>query len=866
MSKRFDAETLQKMLGMVSSDEERQLIIEADDPVIWAETYLNDPDTGKEKFKTKEMFKGILRDGRRDRAVRSGRQIGKCESTNTRIQLANGSCPTAGELYNNIGEGGKFTIISPDTNHFKNRKSEAIIRDNGIKSVCRITTISNYVTENTTNHPYFILRDNLPDWIEGKYVKVGDKIAICNNLLICSVPTRFSLLNPIEATEIGESIHEKLSEGIKLDDILLPIFLSSNLSIAAFIGAYWDIHGKILPAALRRYPYIHIITNTDIANSIRTLLLRLGIQSIIRNNTCTTEKKIIIVPNSLYQFSNLILSNYPGRSRILSKIKNGKYKNIPVDGDIPDIDWDIVSEVKHVGNVQTYAITVPILHTLLTDNIISHNTVHMTVDIMHTAAVNSENIILVFITEKKVMNRILEIMQKLLLNSSLKNSFRMDKSARKHSKGIAPDFDYEINVSNGSSIRFFFMSQKPDKARGQTGNHIYLDEAEYLPDKAFPVITGILKANPNIGIWASSTPLPTKIDTWFYEFSTKCALVEYEDGSEYHIPTSLEKNWPEIEKRLREVIFDDITWSTEVMAEWADIRDAVYKKENVTSSLERSFVDNIYLTYDNIYQMNQYMSANKYIGVDWNNPRNGVRIVELADMFGSVWITRNETISYNNYTQTKAVERIMELFRYNNYKIMSVDAGYGETQCELIMQKLIAMQKDPSELLNIVDSAVKDTHVIDYTSPDTGARRRQVIKIRTKTRIIGLLGIYMESILAIPREEQVKGGIVGEISNFRRKGTVRDGGFVYTENVHSLTALHYCIHGREKYITSNLSSVPVPNIIISTELNSILSRKDTNSGHGSKHITINRSNNLSRVSSLNKGRTSGLNGTRRRIL
>jgi hypothetical protein len=197
MSKRFDAETLQKMLGMVSSDEERQLIIEADDPVIWAETYLNDPDTGKEKFKTKEMFKGILRDGRRDRAVRSGRQIGKCESTNTRIQLANGSCPTAGELYNNIGEGGKFTIISPDTNHFKNRKSEAIIRDNGIKSVCRITTISNYTTENTTNHPYFILSDNLPDWIEGKYVKVGDKIAICNNLLICSVPTRFSLLNHV---------------------------------------------------------------------------------------------------------------------------------------------------------------------------------------------------------------------------------------------------------------------------------------------------------------------------------------------------------------------------------------------------------------------------------------------------------------------------------------------------------------------------------------------------------------------------------------------------------------------------------------------------------------------------------------------
>jgi hypothetical protein len=107
---------------------------------------------------------------------------------------------------------------------------------------------------------------------------------------------------------------------------------------------------------------------------------------------------------------------------------------------------------------------------------------------------------------------------------------------------------------------------------------------------------------------------------------------------------------------------------------------------------------------------------------------------------------------------------------------------------------------------------------------------------------------------------------VGEISNFRRKATVRDGGFIYTENVHSLTALHYCIHGREKYITSNLSSAPVPNVIISAELNSILSRKDTNSGYDSKHITINRSNNLSRVSSLNKGRTSGLNGTGRRIL
>jgi hypothetical protein len=132
------------------------------------------------------------------------------------------------------------------------------------------------------------------------------------------------------------------------------------------------------------------------------------------------------------------------------------------------------------------------------------------------------------------------------------------------------------------------------------------------------------------------------------------------------------------------------------------------------------------------------------------------------------------------------------------YKTLSVDAGYGETQIELLTKGFSARGIDPSKVLNIVDSTKKETVEINYTSPG-GGRRKEVISVRTKTKIVGLVGKYLETVLAIPREEDnYREGLVKEMRNFKRKESLREGGFEYSDKTHSLSALQICLHGYDK--------------------------------------------------------------------
>jgi len=423
-------------------------------------------------------------------------------------------------------------------------------------------------------------------------------------------------------------------------------------------------------------------------------------------------------------------------------------------------------------------------------------TVHLCVDILHASGTMQRQVILIFIPSKKHMNRMLEIISNLLRNSELKNSYRIGKKL-KVKDSLEPEYDYEIKCSTGSVIRFFFMDQKPDKARGQAAERIYIDEAEYLPEKAWPVINGIIKGDPNIPIWASSTPSGLE-DTWFRNFCDRCSDPKNMNGAEYHLPSNLEKNWPEIEARLRDLIFDEVTWKLEVLAEWAEARGAVYKKEVIDRAIERASIGGAYPTKEELRSTLEYERSFKFLGVDWNNPQNGVRIVELALMYGKLWLTRHDTISYAQYTQLSSVDHLLDLELKWAYKTLSVDAGYGETQIELMTKGLSARGVDPGKVLNIVDSARKETVEITYTSP-AGGRRKEVISVRTKTKIVGLVGKYLETVLVIPKEEDsYREGIVKEMRNFKRKESLREGGFEYSDKTHSLSALQICLHGYDK--------------------------------------------------------------------
>ena len=987
MGKRFTKDSLDRILSIITDEEERRVLLESDDPVLWAENHFYDPDGGEVPFKAKEMFYEFLRTGNKDRAGRIGRQAGKCESKDTHIQLADGSWPTASELFNQFGEDGSFKIISTDQRTYKHNITTAVIKDNGYKKLVQIDTTSGFCTKNTSNHPYLIWKDMspFPEWIDGSKVEPGDRIAVTRSLEIVNVRDKFSSIkdkdsaallgylvgdggtsqhtikftsentelidkvNEILRTLNTEMVLEKLQYSkydysfksaidspykkgnasktwitdftrkhnlsgklSKEKEVPIDIFTSSNEIISSFIGAYWDTDGWICNLKSGKKTQIGVGSSSyKLICGVRTLLLRLGIQSrikykpvkyngsrnpnwqltitdfrdisrfakivpiihvkkkealinIIEKNTRST---VDTIPSGVWLYVDnlcsklkISLSKASPSTRIRKEYSSNRTKfskQISYFNDSflnaiseSDIFWDEVKSVTSLPKEQTYAIYVPETNNLITDNFITHNTVHTTLDIMHTAAFSNNAIINVFLPEKKNMNRMLEIMANLLGRSDLKTAFRMGAGDMKGgAKGdVKPSYDYEIQVASGSCIRFFFMSHKPDKARGQRATHMYIDEADYLPEKAFDVINGIVKGNLGIRVTAISTPSGME-DSWFRNFCNACS----KNGTEFHISTKQEKNWLEIEKRLRELIFDDVTWNLEVLAEWADAKGAVYKKDLIDNAINRSFIGNTRVTKEEIYETSEYKEGDKFLGVDWNVPQNGVRLVEITKMYDQYWVTRNHKIAYDEFTQTKSVEEILKLHDQFGYKYISVDLGYGEVQIELLLKALAERGDQQIKVLNIVDSQKKEEMIIDTETP-AGGRKRTIINVRTKTKIVGLVSKFIESSMVFFQEDDaVKDGIVKEVRNFRRKGTAMDGGFLYSENTHSLSALQIAVHGLDKWVRyGNLANRIVTEVKATASLNDTLKRgrQNMNSIQSSpfyiKRSTTGRTGGLSR--------------------
>jgi hypothetical protein len=185
----------------------------------------------------------------------------------------------------------------------------------------------------------------------------------------------------------------------------------------------------------------------------------------------------------------------------LALIKEPEQRNIILEADDPVLWSENVFFDPDLGETpfKVKPMVAPVLRSSKKNRALrvgrqSGKTVHLCVDLCHTAAMFENRVILVFLPEKKQMNRILEVMANLLKNSPVKSSFVMGrKDKRRKKENVESDYDYEIKVSSGSVIRFFFMKNNPDKARGQRGTNIYIDEAEYLPQKAYDVILGVIK-------------------------------------------------------------------------------------------------------------------------------------------------------------------------------------------------------------------------------------------------------------------------------------------------------------------------------------------------------------------------------------
>lgn len=258
---------------------------------------------------------------------------------------------------------------------------------------------------------------------------------------------------------------------------------------------------------------------------------------------------------------------------------------------------------------------------------------------------------------------------------------------------------YTLILRNGSQILGMTAGTKSgmgaSNIRGQSADVVVLDEADYLSTDDINTIMMVLNKTDETEdyskvLWASSTP--TGSHKHFYKWCHN------EKFKEFHYRSQDSPTWgPDMES-----LFLD-TYGTKESAEWLHEVEADFG-EQIQGVYPHVWVDR---AKTNAFSFFGEKGAWDYgsqipragclyvIGVDWNSAKNGVQIVVVeysSDLVnqedfnngirGRFRIAYRESVGDIEYSQTKAVNRIIELNYMWNPRFIYVDQGFGYQQVE----------------------------------------------------------------------------------------------------------------------------------------------------------------------------------------
>jgi hypothetical protein len=241
---------------------------------------------------------------------------------------------------------------------------------------------------------------------------------------------------------------------------------------------------------------------------------------------------------------------------------------------------------------------------------------------------------------------------------------------------------HEINFKNGSTIRGLTVGTAASGIRGQVARTLYVDEADYVPNAAVEAIDPVVSSFREPNVWLSSTP--TGLRNAFYN---KYYSRTYKP---FHYKSSISPDWtPEKEAQYRAaysiagyVHEFDAGWGTSessVFARWAI--DEIPTKASIIESNEEILRQYTYADVAELRKSDRF----KWIimGVDWNKAKNGTRIVICGiESNYNIYLLHKEKIDATEFTQTIAVNRIINLNDAYKPDFIAVDVGYGSMQLE----------------------------------------------------------------------------------------------------------------------------------------------------------------------------------------
>jgi hypothetical protein len=306
--------------------------------------------------------------------------------------------------------------------------------------------------------------------------------------------------------------------------------------------------------------------------------------------------------------------------------------------------------------------------------------------------------------------------QKDLFVNGVEDYFEEHPHLKSSIKKLVHTPNFELELTNGSKLIAFTAGSANKKGaqniRGQEANRIILDEADYLSPKDFEAINFILgNSHPVHGLpllFVSSTPSGerNKYYTWCHDPTFK----------EFHFPSSISPMWSAaVERELKEEFTEQI-YAQEVLAEFGEDEEGVFKTIYVDAAFNES------ANYD-ISRAEGPLPGWIYCqGVDWNSQKHGTKIYTIGfnPALAQFKVVDAQSVSSLSWNLTSAVNAIVSANEFWNPAFIYVDDGYGAFQIETL--RTIGLQAPPGSAKNRLATIVKGINFggfVELTDPWT---------------------------------------------------------------------------------------------------------------------------------------------------
>jgi len=798
--------------------EEAELI---DDPVLWAETYLQNPVNPNEPLRLRWYQKNILRDNSQRRVLRMGR---RCVASTDTIHTPVGMFTFEDLLIHHppIWTLDTDTYILKETTNYD-------VSANGVVDTVKLTTVSDKHQQVSLDHPFLVYTESGPEWVEAQDIEPGMRICIKANTMITALSSNV-LWEPVKSVvPMGKSqtidLHVPDTETFVGNDIISHnTGKTATLAVIALFNAYTYAHRQVLVVAAYESQTQEVFEQ----------MIRMGESSpMFKPSIIRTRQRPFEIWLSNGSLIRGMVANNTVRSKCLPSgtqilCENNTFKKIEdlEPGElVASLDESTgKTQYKPIVNVHNNGMQ-PVLEVITTSGRVIRSTANHkfyrngygwqeleTFDTVEESPETAEYIGLL----------------------TLSSGLRWGRVATMSHVGILPVWDLEIE-DNHNFVAFWPETDTGKSSFAVSGlidggflvhnsaHILIMDETDYMDDVALvEAVWPVANTFRDTEVVMSSTPSGRREFFW-----KVCNDLKKHKFVEHFYPSSYSPEWTKDAENFARSTSTQSQYEREYEAKFGQNVEGVFRHKDVDASL-----------YAYSYEELEYNPDHYYtLGVDWNEAANGVQILVLEwlktptemykysskedtvsqekEVVMNKWrVFHTEMVDALDFTNITAVDTILDVLMRVGVHYACFDRGHGYTNYELLRLAIdtgiTASGKKVRGLKHLLENMESVNFADPYEVIDPVINT--VVKSKTKNVIVRNAAKQVEShLICIPavKWEKNKDGkivpgdivennkdlLVGQMRDYRVE-RVGDSGEIYSKgNDHRLDAFMLALHG-----------------------------------------------------------------------